>query len=227
MSRIAIVGDIHGKIDFMLEKVLESGADVIIQVGDFGTFISEEKMDKATRRHEGLGDFVDYYSGRKKFPIPVHFVKGNHEDFDILEEIKSGKIKNLQYMENGQVYEIAGMRFGALGGNYSKVRFSRERRQIRGGRRKHFNYQDIDDLLKCRDMDAIIAHDCPTGIGFKSKFGGEGCGSEELRELIKQIRPDFYFHGHYHRYNEVKINKTKIICLGIIQGQTQSVYLLD
>jgi predicted phosphodiesterase len=178
MSRIAVVGDIHGKIDLMLESVLKSEVDAIIQVSDFGTFVSEERMDKATKRHEGLGDLVDYFHGRKHFPVPVHFVKGNHEDFDVIEAIKAGRVNNLHYMENGKAYEIAGMRFGAIGGNYSKARFSHDRRRIFGARRRHLNHQDIEDLQKCGEIDAIIAHDCPTGAGFKRKFDGEECGSE-------------------------------------------------
>jgi len=225
MSRIAIIGDTHGKIDRMIEKA--SAADLIIQVGDFGTFISPERMDKATRKHDGLGDLFDYYEGRKRFPFPVYFVKGNHEDFEILEEIKRGVIPNLHYMENGNVYTVGGLMVGALGGNYSPARhwLDREHHRLRGRKRKHFNHQDVSALRNLK-LDVIIAHDAPQGIGLSSRYGGEP-GSLEITELIEETQPEYYFFGHYHRYHEAKIGMTRVICLGILDGKSQDIFLLE
>ena len=229
MSIIAIVGDIHGKIDIMLEKVFLQDVDLIIQVGDFGTFISKENLDRGSRRHNGIGDFVEYYTGKKKFPVPVYFINGNHEDFNIIEKICAQPIPNLNYMKNGMVYDIDGVRFGAIGGNYSPTRFKldKKHKKLQGVRRKHFNYQDIENLKQIKNIDVIIAHECPLDVGLISKFDKKECGSKEIRELIEEIQPKYYFHGHYHRFNETKINKSKVIGLGIIEGKSQSIYILD
>jgi len=229
MSRIAIVGDVHGKIDLMLERTLELNVDVIMQVGDLGTFIFEERMDRAARKHDGIGNFVEYYSGKKQFPLPVYFIKGNHDDFNVLEEIKKGKIKNLNFMENGTVDNICGKLFGALGGNYSRTRydFNHNNSQLHGKRRKHFNHQDVEALEKFSNIYAIIAHDCPNEVGIKNKFDESDCGSPEVRAMIEKIQPRFYFHGHHHCYTETMIGNTRAIGLGILEGETQSIYVLE
>lgn len=229
MPRIAIVGDVHGKIDLMIEKSLELNVDAIMQVGDFGTFISEEKMDRAARKHDGVGNFVEYYNGAKKFPVPIYFIKGNHDDFNVLEEIKSRKIKNLNFMENGLAYNVCGRFFGSLGGNYSRTRyqFNHKDSQLHGKRRKHFNHQDVEALEKFSNIYAIIAHDCPNDVGIKNKFDESDCGSPEVRALIEKIKPRFYFHGHHHCYTETLIGNTRVIGLGILGGETQQIYMLD
>ena len=226
MTKIAFVGDLHGKIDLMLEKTID--ADIIIQLGDFGTFIDESRMDRATRKHEGIGDFIDYFDGKKKFPKPVYFIHGNHDDFDVIDEIKYDPVDNLTYLENGKVYEIAGFRIGAVGGNYSEVRFPlpKEHPKLQGKRRKHFNHQDISSFLGQYRIDIFVTHDAPREAGLIGR-NKQPAGSPFLDTLIYRHMPDFYFHGHYHRFNTKQIGSTKLIGLDKIDGKQQSVYILE
>lgn len=227
MSRIAIIGDIHGKVDAMLERALEYKADIVIQVGDFGTYVDERKLDKGTRNHWGLGDFVHYYNHERSFPIPVYFIHGNHEDFDIIQELKVGRIHNLNYLENGNVYSIHGFTFGVLGGNYSPTRFHLDRGDpgLAGNRRKHFNHQDIENL-RAQTPPIIISHDCPLGIGMLGKQRKE-VGSPEITKLVRDIQPTHLFHGHHHRYKETLLGTTQVISLGILSGTSKDIYLLE
>ncbi len=228
MLRMAFVGDLHGKIDLMFEKLQPHSPDLVIQIGDFGTYVEERRMDKATRKHGGLGDFVDYYEGRKKFPIPTYFIKGNHEDFDVIEEIRKGAVPNLYYMTNGNVYDFNGLRIGALGGNHSPERYKLDRNhpKLQQSRRKHFNHQDIESLAQHQDIDIIAAHDCPLGSGMLGRHGNS-CGSPELTELVQKIRPKTLVHGHYHRYQLSQMGSTKIISLDKIDGRDCPIFCLD
>lgn len=228
MAKIAFVGDIHGDVDLMLDKAQQLNADIIIQVGDFGTYVSEERLDKASARHQGLGNFVDYYHNYKQFTLPTFFIKGNHEDYDIIEEIKEHKIPHLFYLENGKVYTFGDLRIGALGGNYSPQRFplDRNNKRLQGCRRKHFNYQDLADLIRNKPLNIIVAHDCPQGIGMKGR-GNDDCGSPEVASLITEVQPSYYIHGHYHRYKESSLGRTKIICLDKINGTGSSIMILE
>lgn len=228
MLRVAFVGDLHGKIDLMFAKLQPHSPDVVIQVGDFGTYVDPQRMDKATRKHGGLGDFPDYYNGNKRFPIPTFFIKGNHEDFDIIEEIKEEAIPNLYHMSNGNVYDFDELRVGALGGNYSPARYSLDRNhpKLQQSRRKHFNHQDISDLETDGAIDIIVSHDCPLGSGMVGRHGND-CGSQEITDLVHKIHPKMIIHGHYHRYSHSDIGNTQVLSLGKIDGRDSSIFILD
>jgi Icc-related predicted phosphoesterase len=227
MGTIAFVGDIHGNIDLMLEKVRATEADRIFQVGDFGTFLSEDQMDRATRKHNELGDFRDYYNGEKKFDIYTQFIKGNHEWFDTCEELEGDVIENLHYIPNGRVVQIGSLRIGILGGNYSPVRYHlpRNHDRMKGGKRKFFSYQDVEDLEAAGPLDIVVAHDCPYDIGIMGRHSTI-CGSPEVREFIERTQPSLYIHGHYHRGARTSIGKTEVITLGIIH-RDDSLFLME
>ncbi len=228
MTKIVFVGDVHGKIDLMQKKVRSAGADIAFQVGDLGTFVSEEKMDKPTRKYDGMGDLVHYYAGEKKLLIPTYFIKGNHDDYEVIEEIKQNKIHNLHYLENSNVYEIAGLKIGVLGGSYSWKCYNLDKNnpELKGRRQRHFNHQDVGCILKQKKLDVIVGHEGPSGANIRVKFNQE-CGCDKITELIRQARPKYYICGHYHTYAEAIIGTTKIICLDEITGKRKSIFLLE
>jgi Icc-related predicted phosphoesterase len=170
---------------------------------------------------------MDYHSGKKRFPVPIYFVKGNHEDFDVIEDIRKGMVENLHYMENGKVYDIAGLRVGAVGGNYSEKYYHMNRRKIHGSRRRHLNHSDFSDLYLAGDLDLIVGHECPDGVGFINRHDGKDMGSTAIRELIETKQPAYYFHGHHHRYNEARIGETEVVGLGIIYGTDKSIMIME
>ena len=40
-----------------------------------------KRIDRATRDHEGTGDFPGWLAAGRAVPRPTVFIKGNHEDF--------------------------------------------------------------------------------------------------------------------------------------------------
>lgn len=60
---ICAAGDIHGAINRLYEDVLAFEIslgirfDWVLHVGDFGVWPDAEDIDKATRKHDGAGDF--------------------------------------------------------------------------------------------------------------------------------------------------------------------------
>jgi hypothetical protein len=84
---ICVAGDIHGAMDRLYQDVLAFEAslgirfDYLLQVGDFGVWPDPSRVDKATRRHDGAGDFPAWLRDNRRAPRPTLFIKGNHEDF--------------------------------------------------------------------------------------------------------------------------------------------------
>lgn len=68
---ICASGDIHGALNRLYADVLafecELGArfDHVLHVGDFGIWPDPERVDKATRKHEGAGDFPAWLADRR------------------------------------------------------------------------------------------------------------------------------------------------------------------
>ena len=63
------------------EESLHIRFDYVLQVGDFGVWPNPDRVDKATRRHDGAGDFPVWLRDNRTAPRPTIFIKGNHEDF--------------------------------------------------------------------------------------------------------------------------------------------------
>jgi hypothetical protein len=54
---------------------------LICAAGDFGVWPDVNRIDKATKKHDGAGDFPAWFAERRHAPRRTLFIKGNHEDF--------------------------------------------------------------------------------------------------------------------------------------------------
>ena len=71
---LCVAGDIHGRLDRMYSEVLAFEAalsvrfDWILHVGDHGVWPDASRIDGATRRHEGAGDFPAWPAEPQRSP---------------------------------------------------------------------------------------------------------------------------------------------------------------
>jgi Icc-related predicted phosphoesterase len=121
-TKIILAGDTHGDADHvktLLEKARDTGAGVVFILGDFGIW----------DHHDG-GVFTDAVSKlANRYQIPVCFLPGNHDNYDLLFEWEASKpmtadgfleIKpGLFYSPRGHRFTWGGVRFLSLGGAYS------------------------------------------------------------------------------------------------------------
>jgi lariat debranching enzyme len=225
--RIAFVGDIHGRIVLMYEKVQELGqVDMIFQVGDFGVFLDKASLDRATIKHDGfIPDFSEYHEGIRQAPMPTYFIKGNHEDFDFLEahEHDNEVAGNIFYLPNQTIIKPDGrIKIGVLGGNWSWAYYMEGRIKKKKDERQYFSQQDVEFFRK-HLVDILLFHTYPQ----KVMKNGEDKGSPRLTELVEEMQPRYAFHGHRHRYNHAKIGSTEVIGLDIIKGEGKFIYILE
>ena len=228
--RIGFFGDIHGRVHkfhHVLQKVMEEyQISVAIQVGDFG--ISR----KTSSSIEALGGF----------PIPVHFVDGNHEDFRFLwKAMKNGIIKeweknNLFYQPRGSTLEVQGVKMGFFGG---ALHIGRPQKIIKG------NLITTDELNRAVyefsqfSPEILITHSCPAGIGVGMKgldihhwgvvnhilMAGfdpgpkTDCGETQHALLWNQMtqRPKLWVYGHFHEQRVAEVDETKFVSLPCLE----------
>jgi Icc-related predicted phosphoesterase len=224
---ICVAGDIHGAMDRLYQDVLAFEAslgirfDYLLQVGDFGVWPDPSRVDKATRRHDGAGDFPAWLRDNRRAPRPTLFIKGNHEDFVWLDsrpdlEVLSG----LNYVRNGCTVDIrdqgAGViRVGGIGGCYGPSDYQRRSDKLQGYAKRHYTFDEVERLANSDDVDILLTHDAPAGVRFERHRRGKGYISEAagLDVLLARVQPRVCLFGHHHTRIDAEIAGVR--CIGL------------
>ncbi len=226
---ICAAGDIHGALDRMYDQVLafEVALGVrfawILHVGDFGVWPDPDRVDGATRRHDGAGDFPLWVAEQREAPRPTLFIKGNHENFVWLDSQPSTEVlPGLHYLRNGQVHELIAsdevLRVGGIGGCFGPSNFQRPSGTLQGYAKRHYTRDEIDTLGAHSDLDIVLTHDAPAGIQFERHRRGAGFVSEAagLDHLLALTQPRVCFFGHHHTRVDGKV--AGVHCVGLNKG---------
>ena len=217
---IYITGDIHGSIDIhkltaksMKEREAEGGyvpdfkeGDYLIICGDFGLMWS----------HEGEKYYKEeqyWLSWLEERPFTTLFIDGNHENFDILDELpvtewNGGKVHMIReriiHLMRGQVYNIEGMTFFTMGGASSHDKEYRTEGKSWWSRElpSSEEYEEaVKNLAACQNtVDYIITHCAPLSIQRELEMN---YAEDELvrfleTEVMRKVRYKVWFNGHYH-----------------------------
>lgn len=223
---ICAAGDTHGLLDRLYGDVLafEDSLGVrfawVLHVGDFGIWPDPGRIDGASRRHDGAGDFPAWWAERRQVPRKTVFIKGNHEDFVWLEHQPDPEVlANLFYLRNGAGFEITdgdeSLTVGGLGGCFGSSDYGRRASDLQGYRKRHYTCGEIDALIARGPVDVLLLHDAPAGVVFaRNQHGPEWPReSEGLDDLVRAVRPQVCFFGHHHIRLDADIDG--IPCLGI------------
>lgn len=196
MTTTAWFGDTHGNLKLMWQMALdwEKGTgrklDWVFQVGDFGIFPSEDRLDLPSRKHaerhgyslvEATGDFPDILAGKCEIPIPTYFIRGNHEDQEFLLDIQKSKkgwylshpaeiVPNLFYVSDGCIFELDGLRIAGWGGCWGKNTWEMgywSHDRLKSARRVNHMTRDVFERLRRERFDILVTHDAPTGCGLQ------------------------------------------------------------
>ena len=245
-AAIALVGDVHGHHDQMVRALLDwqarSGVsiDLIVALGDFQAFRDEGDMQcmACPPKYQRLGDFPAYYRGEKRFPAPLLFIGGNHEAYNLLDEIPDGGPvgPDCLYLGRRAAVSRLGLRIAALSGIYSPWTYERGRQPVdyddplvRGSRKlkkqsTYFVPEEVDALAESGPVDLLLLHDWPRGLAELAAPGtsaGEprrGVGNPPARALLEKLKPRWLFCGHMHWHFRGEIpwpdgSTTTFVCL--------------
>jgi hypothetical protein len=227
---LCAAGDIHGALDQLyddvlaFEKALGLRFDAVLHVGDFGVWPDPERIDRATREHEGAGDFPIWHASGRSVPRRTVFIKGNHEDFAWLETCAGTEIlPGLTYLANGHVLELGAepegqrIRVGGIGGCFGPSNYERPSSRLRGYARRHFTRDEVDALCQRGRLDVLLLHDAPGGMEFvrrrrgrEQRYVSEAAG---LAEAVRRTRPRVCFFGHHHHRIDAVIED--VSCIGL------------
>jgi predicted phosphodiesterase len=221
---ICAAGDIHGAIDRLYEDVLSFEAALgvrfewVLHVGDFGVWPDPNRIDKATKKHDGAGDFPVWFAERRTAPRKTLFIKGNHEDFDWLDAQSNPEgsatqvLPRLFYLPNGRTMDIGeagrSVRIGGVGGCFAPSDFDQSSKK--GYAKRHYTSDEIETLCKASAIDILLIHDAPAGVKLDQHRVSEAAG---LDRLVAGTRPRVCFFGHHHTRIDAEVAGVR--CIGL------------
>ncbi|XP_046397253.1 lariat debranching enzyme [Ischnura elegans] len=213
---------IYESIDH-LQKKEGIQVDLLICCGDFQSTrnLQDLKCMAVPLKYQEMCTFYKYYSGEKTAPMLTIFVGGNHEASNYLQELPYGGwvAPNIYYMGYAGVINIAGVRIAGISGiykgkdyykgHYEKPPYSEE------SKRSAYHIRNVE-VFRVRQMqqpiDVFLSHDWPTGVYkygdtarllqrkpfFTDEVITNRLGSGPYEELLKFLKPSFWFAAHLH-----------------------------
>lgn len=114
--KIAVEGCCHGELDAIyasvrrLENEHSTKIDLLLIGGDFQSIRNNADMAciAMPEKFRRLGDFAEYYSGRKTAPVLTIFIGGNHEASNYLHELYSPEFLSPSSLFSGFKFHVVG-----------------------------------------------------------------------------------------------------------------------
>jgi hypothetical protein len=204
-ARVAFAGDWHANTRWAVAAVTfaaERGADVIVQLGDFGYEYRAAFLDGLERALSRTG-------------LRLLFVDGNHEDFPTLLRypVRRNGLRQLTsrvwHLPRGFRWVWGGVRWLALGGAHSVDRPWREP-GTSWWREETVTDADMSHALAGGPADVMVSHDCPSGVAIPGLAESAHLWPAEelvaaeahrgrLRTVVDAVQPRGIWHGHFHR----------------------------
>jgi lariat debranching enzyme len=176
-------------------------------------------------KYREIGDFHEYYSGKRIAPYLTLFIGGNHEASNYLRELYYGGwvAPNIYYVGAANVLRFGPLRIAGLSGiwkgyDYRKPHF--ERLPYNSDDVKsiyHVREIDVRKLLQVRtQVDIGLSHDWPRDAekfgdynrlfrikrGFREDSESGKLGNFAAKKILDRLRPRYWFSAHLHvRYS--------------------------
>ncbi|KAF5327322.1 hypothetical protein D9619_004265 [Psilocybe cf. subviscida] len=233
--KIAVEGCCHGELDAIyshisqLERRNQYKVDLLLICGDFEAIRNPQDMEcmSVPQKYKVMGDFHKYYTGEKRAPLLTIVIGGNHEASNYFWELYHGGwlAPNIYFLGHSGSVKVNGLNIaGASGiykahdfqlGNYEKMPYdSRSLRSI-----YHTREYCIRKLSLLPSNHIFMSHDWPQYIEqygdtkslvkrnphFRRDVETGLLGSPPLMELLRTLRPEWWFAAHMHTRFEATV----------------------
>lgn len=219
--QIGALGDIHGAFD-TVQDIMSRHPDVPLWVcvGDVAS-------------NEG-----EYFEPS----APLHFIKGNNEDFDVLAEAAKGRppAATLHYLPNGGPHTVGPWRVAALGGTFAPSWFNTPAAALppskgpkpsaaslklgksRDDKRRHFVREEVVVCKSLTQIDLFLTHEAPRP--FYPAGRRIDAGKTALNDVLAAMHPRIHLFGHHHEFSDSVRQGVRSIGLDVV---TKSYLLID
>ncbi len=177
-----------------------------------------------------VGDLADGDGRYEPLPVPLHWIKGNNENFD---RISAGDLpENLNFLENGRARDVAGVRIAGLGGTHAPSWYDTPaaalphptKRSVKttelADKRRHFVREEVEACKALRGVDLLLTHEAPRPF----RVGRMDAGKTPINEVLASLEPRLHLFGHHHRFSEQQVSGVTSIGLDLV---SRSYLLID
>lgn len=216
--RVLLAGDWHGNTRWAVQHVYplarKQNCDVIVQLGDFGFWHGREGeryLDVLNEKAATTG-------------IPILWIDGNHENFDLLYEIpvRADGLREVRphvlHVPRAHRWTWGGRQFLACGGAAS-IDMAYRMPGRSWWAQESITTPEMDECIASGPVDVMLAHDTPVSVDMG--YGGEGDLSLPLytrnaaygnrlalQHIVDAVQPALYVHGHWHVENDRMVPRT-------------------
>ena len=219
----------HGTLNAIYDSIEKTctihqfKVDLLIICGDFQAVRNGRDLNcmAVPPKYRVLGDFPDYYAGKRKAPILTIFIGGNHEASSHNQELFFGGwvCPNIYYLGAANVLNVGGLRIAGLSGIYKSGDYRKphyESLPYNSDTTRsvyHVRSYDVFKLFQVTErLDIGLSHDWPQGIEnngdtqrllrtkpfFLSDIESGKLGSPPARSLLNKLKPKYWFSAHLH-----------------------------
>jgi hypothetical protein len=200
-----------------------------------------DAMRQAIERHPDVpfwlcvGDLASR-SGRYPLPSkPLHWIKGNNEDFAQVVAFASGRarVPNLHYIPNGTIVRVGPLTVAGLGGTFAPTWFDTPaadlpypgyppgatgRLRVKDDKRRHFVREEVEACKRLTGVDVLLTHEAPrpfivTARDEDPRSGRREAGKRPINEVLAAMRPRLHLCGHHHRFAESVREGVPSVCV--------------
>lgn len=215
---IIYAGDTHGRLsafESIDADARAEGADIVIQVGDFGVHFSDNC------------DVANWFKNREGGPIWIT-CGGNHDNWPLwrgLPEVNlfGGKVRELApgcfFADRGTLLNIGGEKHLFFGGAESIDKHLR-REGWDWWADETPNYPEFTrfmDALEGGKPSVVVTHDAPLSVPLYKYSRDNSPTPRNLENILRNSThlPARWYFGHHHLNDDWEIQGVKFVCCGI------------
>ncbi|CAH1249489.1 DBR1 [Branchiostoma lanceolatum] len=214
--------EIYGTLQY-LEQQEGIKVELLLCCGDFQAVRNADDLEcmAVPKKFRFMESFHKYYSGEKKAPYLTIFIGGNHEASNYLAELPYGGwvAPNIYYLGYAGVVNVGGIRIGGVSGIYKSHDYRKGHYEAppynENNKRSAYHIRSLEVFrmkqLK-RPIDIMMSHDWPRGVYhcgntkellakksfFRDEIESNTLGSPPAEELLRALKPSYWFSGHLH-----------------------------
>jgi predicted phosphodiesterase len=163
-----------------------------------------------------VGDVADADGNYAPLPAPLYWIKGNNENFDVIERCTAGLYAPPYidtYIPNGHLIEIDGLRVAGLGGTLAPTMYDVPAAELPPPRRRHFVREEVARCKAMAAVDVFLSHEAPRPFRV---HGGMDRGKTPINEVLAAMTPRLHLFGHHHTFSATELNGVPTICLDLV-----------
>jgi Icc-related predicted phosphoesterase len=196
--------------------------------GDFATVRRIMRQQPGIPFWVCVGDVADAAGHYEPFDVPLYWIKGNNENFDL---IASGDLPGgLHYIPNGTLQRIDPLTVAGLGGTFAPTMYELPAAELphpRKGsakateladRRRHFVREEVEACKAMRGVDLLLTHEAPRPFRAGSGAHRNDAGKTPINEILAVMRPRLHLFGHHHRFAEMDVQGVRSVCLDLVSA---------